>query len=86
MGKVACFRREYATSLSKSVTFGTQNLNFWLLKVELWGAQSSTFAKRENSRKSQNPHFQQLKNSSKIGIFSHSGSSSPKNGQNNGEK
>ena len=71
MGKVAYFRREYATFLSKSVTFGTQNLNFWLLKVELWGGQSSTFAKRENSQKSQNPHFQQLKNSSKIGIFSH---------------
>jgi len=71
MSKVAYFRREYATFLSKSVTFGTQNLNFWLLKVELWGGQSSTFAKRENSQKSQNPHFQQLKNSSKIGIFSH---------------
>lgn len=71
MGEVAYFRREYATFLSKSVTFGAQNLNFWLLKVELWGGQSSTFAKRENSRKSQIPHFQQLKNSSKIGIFSH---------------
>ena len=86
MGKVGYFRREYATFLSKSVTFGAQNLNFWLLKVELWGGQSSTFAKRENSRKSQNPHFQQLKNSSKISIFPTTGSSSPKNGQNNGEK
>ena len=71
MGKVAYFRREYATSLSKSVTFGTQNLNFGLLKVGLSGGESGTFAKRENSQKSQIPHFQQLKNSSKIGIFSH---------------
>lgn len=71
MSKVAYFRREYATSLSKSVTFCRQKFNFGLLKVGLSGGESSTFAKRENSRKSQNPHFQQLKNSSKIGIFSH---------------